>query len=176
MQHATMSSSAPHPQAPWLMPAGSSFSMSEVGAFKLWCLGPSASPDRREQLAQNGLAVMHALRDVEAQPVNPAQQANLLRDHMRQDCLCWGFKALALAAGRLDLCTPGPLPAAALSLWELGPGADVLLQLRDGGVPVRVHAAVLAARCPVLHAAVAAERQRVCQVRQVCSARRMLLE
>ena len=120
--------------------------------------------------------VMHALRDVEARFVHPPWNAHLLRDHIRQQCLCWGFKALASAAGRLDLCTPGPLPATALSLWESGAGADVLLQLKDGGEAIRVHAAILAARCHVLHAAVAAERQRVCQVHQTCSARHMLLE
>ena len=170
------SSSVQLAQMPLLMPTGFSFGQHEGRAFKLWCLVSDVSPNKRELLEQKGLEVMHAVRDVEAQMVNPAWQADILRDHMRQQCLCWGFKALALAAGRLDLCTPGPLPAAALSLWESGAGADVLLQLRDGGVAVRVHAAVLAARCHVLHAAVAAERQRVCQEAQVCSARHMLLE
>ena len=158
------------------MPTGFRFSMDNIRAFKLWCLTSDASQNMREQLEQQGLVVMHALRDVEARFVHPPWNAHLLQDHVRQQCLCWGFKALARAAGRLDLCTPGPLPAAALSLWESGAGADVLLQLRDGGAPVRAHAAVLAARCHVLHAAVAAEREQVCRVQRVCIAWHMLLE
>ena len=170
------SSSVQLSQLPLSMPTGFRFSIDNIRAFKLWCLTSDASQNKREQLEQQGLAAMHALRDVEARFVHPPWNAHLLQDHVQQQCLCWGFKALARAAGRLDLCTPGPLPAAALSLWESSAGADVLLQLRDGGLPINAHAAVLAARCHVLHAAVAAERERVCQVHWVRIALQMLLK
>jgi hypothetical protein len=72
-----------------------------------------------------------------------------LQHHLQQEIRCWAAVALAACYGQLGAnSSQGQLLAAARQPGAIR--ADTELQLADGGAAIPVHAAVLAAGCPVL--------------------------